>query len=116
MGICGFCNETISTLDRCTCKFCEEEFCINHIQLENHECRKITPVKYLRKRWLRKYGLNITTGKYKVVCDSCRYDSVMGEPIDMAGDKRKTHIDKNGCDEGKVFLEESSKIQTDFGV
>jgi len=103
---CSFCQKPIVFPDDFTCKFCNLKFCSDHIQLENHECVKTTPTKYLRKTWLRRYDLNISSGRYIVVCDVCGYVSQIGSLIDMAGEERKHHIANNCCDSKKVFLEE----------
>lgn len=103
---CGFCKKSITFPDDFTCKFCNEKFCGDHIQLEKHECSKTTPTKYLRKDWLRKYELDISTGLYVVACDECGFHSEIGRLIDVAGEERKTHISNNGCNQNKVFLEQ----------
>ena len=103
---CTFCDKSIVFPDDFTCKFCNQKFCAEHIQLERHECVKTQPVKYIRKTWLRKYGQNISTGRYIVVCDICGYVSQFSSLIDLAGQERKYHINEKGCESNKVFLEE----------
>ena len=101
------------------CKFCNNSYCFEHIQLEKHECVKTTPIKFLRKSWLRKYGVNISSGRYIVVCDVCGYVSQLGMLIDLAGEERTFHINTVGCDEKKVFLEEDlshEKISKDINL
>lgn len=73
-----------------------------------HNCIKTRYTKFIRKEWVRKYGQNITTGQYKVVCDQCGYSS---EPslIESAGVKREVHISDKGCDQTKVFLEQTDE-------
>ena len=85
------------------CKLCGELVCDKHVMPENHDCVKHIYVKYLRKNWLRKYGLNVSTGRYRVSCDKCRYRSEF-LVIEDAGEKREFHI-KNGCDGSKVWIE-----------
>ncbi|MDI1495943.1 MAG: AN1-like zinc finger protein [Cenarchaeum symbiont of Oopsacas minuta] len=119
MKKCNYCEMTIAFPDDFTCKFCKRGFCVEHIQLENHECGKIEPVKFLRKTWLRRHNLNISYGRYIVVCDVCRYVSKVGSLIDFAGEERKNHIADTSCDPSKVFLEEdlsSEKIQKNIDV
>lgn len=105
---CSFsgCTNKAGFLSGKRCKFCDNPYCLEHIQLEKHECMKTTPVKHLRKSWIRKYGLDISTGLYGVSCDQCGFHSEAGRMIDLAEDDRKDHIMKNGCDEKKVFLEQ----------
>jgi|APSaa5957512535_1039671.scaffolds.fasta_scaffold04223_6 hypothetical protein len=98
------CNEdNLHSLNSKNCKLCGKIVCDAHILPENHECVKHIYVKFLRKKWLRKYGLNVSTGRYTVSCDQCNYRSEIMR-IEDAGEKREFHI-KNGCDSSKVFLE-----------
>ena len=106
MKKCGFCGIGVKFPDDFTCKFCKRDFCGDHIQLENHECGKIELVKFLRKTWLRRLDLNVSSGRYSVVCDVCRYVSESGSLIDFAGEERKTHIANTSCDPRMVFPEE----------
>jgi hypothetical protein len=66
-------------------------------------------VKFIRKTWVRKYGQNITTGLYKVICDQCGYSSD-AKLIEGAGLDRELHMADKGCNMDKVFLE---TIETD---
>ena len=110
---CTFCNKQIVFPDDFTCSKCLKVFCSEHKQLEKHECPVAMPTKYIRKTWLRKYGQNITRGKYIVVCDQCGYISKKYFLIEVANEKRKNHILNHKCDEKKVFLEE--KHQSEVG-
>lgn len=101
---CEFCDKSIVFPDDFTCKFCNMNLCSEHIQLEKHDCMKTTPVKHVRKKWLRKYGLNISSGKFKVVCDNCGYNS-NPNLIEYADNERKNHIETSECSEDNVFLE-----------
>lgn len=107
-NVCSFsdCANNAGFLSGKRCKFCANQYCLEHIQLEKHECVKTTPVKHLRKTWIRKYGLDISTGLYVVSCDQCGFHSEAGRMIDLAEDDRKDHILMNGCDDKKVFLEQ----------
>jgi len=104
--ICSYhnCNAEVNFFNSKKCKFCHNLYCFDHIQLENHECVKTVHVKYLRKDWLRKYELNISSGQYKVACDQCGFQSDFSL-IDSAGEQRESHIQTQGCDGSKVFLE-----------
>ena len=90
------------------CKFCDELCCMEHIQLESHDCIKVRYVTFVRKKVLRQNtnvntARNISSGQYCVVCDNCNYQSDYAL-IDEAGQKREFHI-SNGCEGSKVFLE-----------
>ena len=119
MGTCfsSDCTKEVDFFSGKKCKFCGNECCFKHIQLEKHECPKTTPTKYLRKTWLRKYDVNITSGKYIVVCDDCGFVSEFASFIDIAGDERKRHIESSSCDSVNVWLEESiGEIKIPEGV
>ncbi|MBM2818803.1 MAG: hypothetical protein HW410_485 [Nitrosarchaeum sp.] len=62
-------------------------------------------VKFVRKSWLRKYGLNVSTEHYAVICDACGYVSPTASLIENAGDERLSHISEKGCDSNQVWLE-----------
>ena len=116
---CTFCQKNIIFPDDFRCKFCQQKFCSEHIQLEKHECIKSTPVKYIRKSWLRKYYQNISSGRYIVVCDECGYFSEIASLIEFANEERNYHINKQNCLEKKVFLEEDlsdEKIPKDVKI
>ncbi|MEP0823867.1 MAG: hypothetical protein HRF40_00115 [Nitrososphaera sp.] len=101
-GVCHFCgkNEPFAYV----CTYCNQNFCLKHRLAEMHDCIKTRYVKYIRKDWLRKYGQNITTGMYYVVCDQCGYESDYGL-IEVAGAMLVEHIKAKGCDESKIFLQ-----------
>jgi hypothetical protein len=100
------CTKEVDFFSGKKCKFCKKLCCFEHIQLEKHDCPKITPTKFIRKTWLRKYGVNISSGRYIVVCDDCGFISQSNYLIDIAGEKRKHRITNNNCNLKKVWLEE----------
>lgn len=100
------CDEKIDFLNGKRCKLCDNFCCFKHIQPENHNCPKVTPVKHLRKTWLRKYDQNVSSGLYSVVCDQCGYNSQAPSLIEIADRDRLSHIRDQGCDEKKVFIEQ----------
>jgi len=108
---CTYCGKQVDFLDAKSCKFCNHKFCLEHIQLEKHECIKAKPTKYIRKTWLRKYDQNISSGRYSVVCDECGYASTYSSLIEIADEERRNHIETKGCSEKKVFLEEGEKFE-----
>lgn len=99
------CNVIESVLNGKECKFCNNFCCIEHLLCHKHDCVKDRHVKFVRKTWLRKYGQDISTGHYTVVCDVCGYVSKTASFIEIAGDERLAHISETGCDSKKVFLE-----------
>lgn len=105
---CSFsgCKNKTGSLSGKQCKFCDNRYCLDHIQLEKHDCVKSKYTKFLRKDWLRKYELDISTGLYVVACDDCGYKSEIGRLIDVVGAEREKHISVMGCDQKKVFLEQ----------
>lgn len=114
------CGKEVDFFEGKKCKFCNNLYCFEHIQLEKHECVKPTLVrKHLRKTWLRKYDVNISSGRYIVVCDDCSFVSKYGSLIDIAGDERNNHIADTNCDSKKVWLEEDLsdyKIEKDIDL
>ena len=99
------CNIKESPLIGKECKFCNNFCCIKHLLCHKHDCVKDIHVKFIRKTWLRKYGEDISTGHYTVVCDVCGYVSPKSSLIEIAGEERLSHISQSGCDLKKVFLE-----------
>jgi hypothetical protein len=64
-------------------------------------------VKNVRKTWLRRRGdkaLNVTTGRYRIVCDECGYTSIESYVIELAEQERIAHV--SDTEHRKVFLEE----------
>ena len=118
MDVCFYpeCRTEVDYFNSKKCKFCSNLYCFDHIQLEKHDCVKTT-TKFLRKTWLRRYDLNISSGKYIVVCDDCGYVSGYGALIDEAGDERKYHIENNHCNSKQVFLEEDlSEVKVEKNI
>jgi hypothetical protein len=119
---CGVseCEEEVDFFTGKKCKFCQKRFCFEHIQLEKHECPGPTLArKHLRKTWLRKYDVNISTGKYIVVCDDCGFVSKYGTFIETAGGMREEHIANKPCEPKKVWLEEDlseQKVEKDIDL
>lgn len=99
------CNVPESVLNGKECKFCNRFCCIDHLLCHKHDCVKDRHVKFVRKSWLRKYGLNVSTGYYTVVCDACGYVSSPASLIEIAGEERLSHISEIGCNSNQVWLE-----------
>jgi hypothetical protein len=99
------CDVPESVLSGKECKFCNRFCCIDHLLCHKHDCVKDRHVKFVRKLWLRKYGLNVSTGYYTVTCDACGYVSPSASLIEIAGEERLTHIAETGCNSNQVWLE-----------
>ncbi len=99
------CDVPESVLNGKECKFCNRFCCIDHLLCHKHDCVKDRHVKFVRKLWLRKYGLNISTGYYTVACDACGYASTSPSLIEIAGEERLSHIAETGCNSNQVWLE-----------
>ncbi len=100
------CDVEVTFLEGKKCKMCEKPCCMEHLEYEKHNCIKTRHVPFIRKTWLRKYGLNISSGRFLVVCEDCHYVSEYGTLIEDAGDERIRHIETSGCNLKKVWLEE----------
>ncbi len=99
------CDVTESVLNGKECKFCNRFCCIDHLLCHKHDCVKDRHVKFVRKLWLRKYGLNVSSGHYTVACDACGYTSPSASLIEIAGEERLSHIAETGCNSNQVWLE-----------
>ena len=100
---CISCGKTEPSLPF-KCTYCKQNFCSKHRLAEMHDCIETRYVKYIRKNWLRKYGQNITTGAYYVVCDQCGFESDYAM-IEIAGDMLQQHVKDKGCNIENVFLQ-----------
>ncbi len=99
------CDVPDSILNGKECKFCNKFCCIDHLLCHKHDCIKDRHVKFVRKLWLRKYGLNVSTGYYTVICDACGYTSPTASLIEIAGEERLSHISETCCNSNQVWLE-----------
>lgn len=86
-----------------SCHYFQKVYCDKHRLAENHECPKVAAAKYIEKDWLRKKGINITTGKYAAVCGQCGYKSEYHD-IEQANQQRIDHIKGKGCSSKLVQL------------
>ena len=101
---CTTCHKVIGSIYAYPCPYCKQNFCIDHKQAEKHDCIKARYAKFIRKTWIRKYEVNISTGWYSVACDQCGFTSESAY-IEVAGEVREKHINEKDCDPSKVFLE-----------
>lgn len=123
---CPKCGEKLDYFNSKLCKFCDQKVCFKHLQPENHDCPVVKYTKYIRKKWLRKKGQNITLGKYIVVCDECGYrsnreigpigtsvENEQGAFIEVAGAELEKHSQLKGCSKDKIFLEQTNEDEMD---
>ena len=105
------CTEKLHGMNSKPCKLCQQPACLSHLQPENHNCPKVIYTKYIRRDdgILRKYGQNVTTGVYTIVCETCGYVSDYPKLIENAGYELEKHLKENpDCmTKKRTFLEES---------
>jgi len=61
--------------------------------------------KHIQQDYLRKKGVNITTGKFAVICKNCGFASEYGD-IENVNQIRIDHIHQNNCPSESVKLEQ----------
>lgn len=110
---CNFDNEKTDDLSGKNCKFCKQFYCIKHLQPELHNCLKTRYVKYIRKRWLRKMGQNLSSGHYRITCETCGYVSDIPMLIEVAGQELETHLQSKDCIENKIYLDQTDEDELD---
>jgi hypothetical protein len=103
--ICSFCSEVISWPKIYSCFYCQKTYCDKHRLAENHECPKVMAAKHIEKDYLRRKGVNITTGRYAAVCKECGYKSDYYD-IEQANEERINHIKNKGCSPKAVLLKQ----------
>lgn len=103
--ICFVCEKEIVWPDIFNCYYCQRTFCAEHSLAENHDCGKVLSAKHIEQDYLRKKGVNITTGKYMAVCKQCGYKSEFTD-IEQANEFRINHIKSNDCEKNLVKLRE----------
>ncbi len=99
---CLFCREGLNSPSMCT--YCGFRFCDEHRSTEAHQCIKTRYSEYIRKSD-SKAPSNVSTGNFRVVCDTCGFTASKGVPIEYAGEELVQHTQIVGCS-GKIFLEE----------
>lgn len=126
MNNCVKCGVPVHSGSGKDCKLCQKPCCFEHLIYDNHDCEKTRYVKFIRKKWLRKKGQNISFGRYIVVCDECRYrsnnetspigtniENLIGLAIEVAGSELENHVMTKGCPKEKVFLEQINEDELD---
>ncbi len=100
-NICMFCGDLLTKPSLCT--FCGFKFCEEHKSTENHQCIKTRYSEYIKKN--STMPPNVTTGKFRVVCEMCGFNTSKGVSIEYAGEELIQHTQIVGCSDS-VFLEE----------
>lgn len=103
--ICAICNKTLVWPEIFNCYYCQKTYCDEHSQPENHQCPKVMSAKHIEQDYLRRKGVNITSGRYMAVCKQCGYQTEYTD-IEEANEQRINHIKSNGCDGNSVKLRE----------
>lgn len=101
--ICAFCSQAVVWPNIFTCVYCQKTYCPLHRIAENHNCPKVIAAKSIEKEYLRRKGVNITTGKYAVACKKCGYRTEYFD-IEAANLRRIAHIKVKGCPSSLVQL------------
>jgi len=120
--ICAFCEKKLVWPEIFNCYYCQKTFCDEHSIAENHECPKVVAAKHIEKSYLRRKDVNITTGRYMVICKNCGFSTdYFG--IEEANQKRIYHMQNQKCssksvqlkqhEEDKAFDEEFVKNQSE---
>lgn len=97
---CSYCTDLLVWPNIFSCYYCKRQYCGKHRIPEYHECPKVMAAKHIERDYLRKKGVNITTGKYAAVCRACGFTSNFMD-IEEANQTRIDHIREKGCD-GKL--------------
>lgn len=100
---CAFCNAILSWPKIFSCYYCQQTYCDKHRIPEHHECPKVMAAKHIEKDYLRRKGVNITSGKYAAVCKQCGFTSEYAD-IEEANQIRIDHIKEKGCAGQEVQL------------
>ena len=101
-NLCLFCSEILSLPSMC--RYCGFKFCEEHKSTESHQCIKTRYFEYIRRR---DPGTppDVSTGKFRVVCEMCGFSTPKGVPIEYAGEELVQHTQIVGCSD-KVYLEQ----------
>ena len=100
---CHACGETLVWPEIYRCYYCEATYCAAHRVAENHDCPKAMAARHIKGDYLRKRGVNITTGAYTVLCDACGYRTGY-MLIEQANQLRMEHVWAGTCPESAVKL------------
>jgi len=86
-----------------SCKICGKTHCHQHRMPENHQCPRVMAARHIEKSWLKKDMIDVTNGRFAVVCHECRYES-NPDDILLADEDRSRHIKSSGHPAEKVWL------------
>lgn len=70
---------------------------------ENHQCPRVMAAKHVEKSWLKRVEMDVTHGRFVVICYECNYES-SPEDILLADEERSQHIKSSGHPTEKVWL------------
>ena len=59
---CHACGGTLAWPGTYRCRYCKNTYCADHRVAENHDCPKVVAARHIKRDYLRKRGVNITTG------------------------------------------------------
>jgi len=107
-NVCLFCNDELTS--QSICKFCGFKFCHEHMPTENHQCIKTRYVEYVKKTDKQP---NVSSGKFRVVCNTCGYVSKKPTSIEYAGEELIQHMQMVGCPQNILLEEVTKKIKED---
>ncbi len=77
---------------------------------ENHQCIKTRYVEYVKKTDKQP---NVSSGKFRVVCNTCGYVSKKPTSIEYAGEELIQHMQMVGCPQNILLEEVTKKIKED---
>lgn len=100
---CHACGKTINWPDIFNCYYCQQAYCDKHQVAENHDCPKVVAARHIKGDYLRKRGVNITTGMYRAVCEECGFSTDFMF-IEQANQLRINHIRTGTCQRSSVKL------------
>ena len=108
--ICGICEKEITWPEIYPCAYCSGFFCIDHRIAEKHDCQRVLAAKNIEKDYLRRKGVNITSGEFQVVCNNCGFKTEFMEIV-SANEERENHIQIKKCPSKSVLLRQSEKTK-----
>ena len=111
-NICLFCGDRLDSPSMCT--YCGFRFCDEHKPTDAHQCIKTRYSEYIKKT-NSKIPPNIVTGKFRVVCKMCGFNTSKGVPIEYAGEELVQHMQTVGCSQN-IFLEEVKEDGSSISV
>ena len=90
------------------CFYCQKQYCGDHSLAENHQCPKVLAAKHVKGDYLRRKGVNITSGRFRIVCSNCGFSSQYYD-IEDANQVRIDHIGEKNCPSNSVYLKQHNE-------